>query len=131
MLFVFIIVSIIPLYLFTVILLDNYKDKAISNKFNQMQNQIIMLSNQMLPTGYLTLASVPEIDAEVSRIAEIFQGRIVVVNNNLNIVEDTYGLYDSNKYLISKDVIQCFNGNSSRAHDKENNYLILLSVLQP
>jgi signal transduction histidine kinase len=125
MLFVFIIVSIIPLYLFTVILLDNYKDKAISNKFNQMQNQIIMLSNQMLPTGYLTLASVPEIDAEVSRIAEIFQGRIVVVNNNLNIVEDTYGLYDSNKYLISKDVIQCFNGNSSRAHDKENNYLIL------
>ena len=54
-----------------------------------------------------------------------YSGKNIVVNNNLNIVEDTYGLYDSNKYLISKDVIQCFNGNSSRAHDKENNYLIL------
>lgn len=113
------------MYLFTHILLNNYMEKAISNKFNQMQNQIIMLSNQMLPTGYLTLADVPEIDVEINRVAEIYQGRIVVVNNNLNIVEDTYGLYDDNRYLVSKEVIQSFNGNSSRVHDKENNYLIL------
>ncbi|TAH65329.1 MAG: HAMP domain-containing histidine kinase [Anaerolineaceae bacterium] len=125
MLFVFIFVGIIPLYLFSYILLNNYKEKAVTSRFNQMQNQIIMLSNQMLPTGYLTLADVPEIDAEINRVAEIYQGRIVVVNNNLNIVEDTYGLYDDKKYLVSKEVIQSFNGNSSKVHDKENNYLIL------
>ena len=125
MLFVFMIVGVIPLYLFTHILLNNYTEKAVSNKFIQMQNQILMLSNQMLPTGYLTLADFPEIDAEVNRVAEIFQGRIVVVNSNLNIVEDTYGLYDDNRYLVSKEVIQSFNGNSSKVHDKENNYLIL------
>lgn len=125
MLLVFIIVGVIPLNLFTKILIDNYMEKAISSKFAQMQNQIMMLSNLMLPTGYLTLADLPEIDAEVNRVAEIYQGRIVVVNNNLNIVEDTYGLYDKNRYLVSKEVIQCFNGNSSRVHDKENNYLIL------
>jgi signal transduction histidine kinase len=125
MLFVFIIVGIIPLYLFSYVLLNNYKEKAVGDRFNQMQNQIIMLSNLMLPTGYLTLADVPEIDAEINRVAEFYQGRIVVVNNNLNIVEDTYGLYDENKYLVSKEVIQCFNGNSSKVHDTENNYLIL------
>lgn len=125
MLFVFIIIGIVPLYLFTNILLDQYKEKTISSRFSQMQNQIIMLSNQMLPTGYLTLANVPEIDAEINRIAEIYQGRIVVVGSNLNIVEDTYGLYDENKYLVSKEVIQCFSGNSSKVHDSENNYLIL------
>ncbi len=125
MLFVFIIIGIVPLYLFTNILLDQYKEKTISSRFGQMQNQIIMLSNQMLPTGYLTLANVPEIDAEINRIAEIYQGRIVVVGSNLNIVEDTYGLYDENKYLVSKEVIQCFSGNSSKVHDSENNYLIL------
>jgi len=107
------------------ILLNNYEEKAVSSKFNQMQDQIIMLSNQIVPTGYLTLVDIPEIDAEVNRVAEIFQGRIVIVNSNLNIVEDTYGLYDDNKYLISKEVIQCFNGNSSKVYDKENNYLIL------
>ncbi len=124
-LLVFIIVGVIPLYIFTYVLLDNYEEKAISNKFSQMQNQIMMLSNQMLPTGYLTLADSPEIDAEINRIADVYQGRIVVVNNTLNIVGDTYGLYDENKYLVSKDVIQCFIGNSSRVHDKENHYLIL------
>ena len=125
MLFAFIVIGVIPLYLFTHILLNSYMDKAVGNKFTQMQNQIIMLSNQMLPTGYLTLADVPEIGAEVNRIADVYQGRIVIVYNNLNIVEDTYGLYDANKYLVSKEVIQCFSGNSSRVHDKENNYLIL------
>lgn len=125
MLFAFIIIGVIPLYLFTNILLNNYMEKSISNRFSQMQNQIIMLSNQMLPTGYLTLADVPEIGAEINRVATIYQGRIVVVNSNLNIVGDTYGLYDDNKYLVSKEVIQSFNGNSSRVHDKDNNYLIL------
>ena len=125
MLIAFVIIGILPLVLFTNMLLDNYIEKAVSNKFNQMQNQIVMLSNQMLPTGYLTLADVPELDAEVNRIAEVYQGRIVVVNTNLNIVEDTYGLYDDNKYLVSKEVIQSLNGTSSRVHDKENNYLIL------
>jgi signal transduction histidine kinase len=125
MLIVFIIVGIVPLHLFTRILLNNYVEKAINSKFSQMQNQIIMLSNQMIPTGYLTLADVPEIDVELSRVAEIYQGRILVVNNNLNIVEDTYGLYDDNRYLVSKEVIQCLSGNSSRVHDKKNNYLIL------
>jgi signal transduction histidine kinase len=125
MLFVFIIVGVVPLYIFTYIILNNYEEKAVSNKFNQMQNQIIMLSNQMIPSGYLTLANVPEIDAEISRVAEVYQGRIVVVNNNLNIVEDTYGLYDDNKYLVSEEVIQSFSGSNNMIHDKENNYLIL------
>lgn len=125
MLIAFIIIGVIPLQLFTYILMNNYEEKAVSNKYTQMQNRIMILSNQMLPTGYLTLVDVPEIDVEVSRVAEIFQGRIVVVNNNLNIVEDTYGLYDDNKYLVSKEVIQSFNGSSSRVHDKEDQYLII------
>ena len=114
MLFVFIIVGIIPLYLFSYVLLNNYKEKAVGDRFNQMQNQIIMLSNLMLPTGYLTLADVPEIDAEINRVAEFYQGRIVVVNNNLNIVEDTYGLYDENKYLVSKEVINALTETAAR-----------------
>ncbi len=125
MLLTFVIIGVIPLHIFGYILLNNYEDKAINNKFSQMQEQIFMLSNQMIPTGYLTLVDVPEIDAEINRVAEVFNGRIVIVNRNLNIVEDTYGLYDSNKYLVSKEVIQSFNGNSSRVHDKENHYLIL------
>lgn len=129
MLLTFIIIGIIPIIVFGYILLDNYEDKAISNKFSQMQEQIVMLSNQMLPTGYLTLVDVPEIDAEIIRVAEVFNGRILIVNKDLNIVEDTYGLYDSNKYLVSKEVIQSFNGVSSRYHDKENHYLILTNPI--
>ena len=129
MLLTFIIIGVIPIIVFSYILLGNYEDKAISSKFSQMQEQIIMLSNQILPTGYLTLVDVPEIDTEIIRVAEVFNGRIVIVNRNLNIVEDTYGLYDSNKYLVSKEVIQSFNGHSSRYHDKENHYLILTTPI--
>lgn len=129
MLLTFIIIGVIPIIVFSYILLGNYEDKAISSKFSQMQEQIIMLSNQILPTGYLTLVDVPEIDTEIIRVAEVFNGRIVIVNRNLNIVEDTYGLYDSNKYLVSEEVIQSFNGHSSRYHDKENHYLILTNPI--
>ncbi len=123
MLLIFIVVGVVPLGFFSFLLLDNYENKTVSNQFTELQNQANMLGNMMQQTGYLTFAEVPEIDAEVGRIAEIYQGKILIINNNLNIVKDTYGL-ETGKYLVSKEVIQCFtNGTKSKDYDRNSHYL--------
>jgi signal transduction histidine kinase len=122
MLLIFIVVGMIPLGLFSKLLLDNYEDKTISNRMNELQTRANILGNMVQKTGYLNLAEVPEIDTEVARLAEIYRGKILIINNNLNIVSDSYGL-QTGKYLLSKEVIQCFNGVISKYHDKENQYL--------
>jgi signal transduction histidine kinase len=127
LLLVFIALGVVPLSFFTYVLLNTYEEKAINNRITELQSQGNMLSNLLYPKGYLTTGEDAEVDAEVTRISDIYHGRIIIVNSNLNIIKDTYSL-EEGKYLISKEVIQCFlNAGSSTTpiHDRNNHYLKL------
>ncbi len=125
LLLIFIVVGIVPLCFFSFILLDNYEDKAIENRFTALQSQANMLGNMVQQTGYLSFAEATGVDAEAARVAEIYQGKILIINNNLNIVTDTYAL-EKGKYLLSKEVIQSFTGTPPhRVYDKTNKNLKL------
>jgi len=122
---VFIVLGIVPLTFFTSILLNTYEEKAISNRKAELENQGLMLSDMLYSRGYLTTGEDPEVDSEVSRISDIYSGRIIIVNNSLNIVKDTYSL-EEGKYLISEDVIQCLQGAGTRSfHDRKTHYIKL------
>jgi signal transduction histidine kinase len=126
LLLVFIVLGVIPLSFFTYVLLNTYEEKAITNMINQMQNQGDMLSSTLNQSVYLTTGDDPEIDAEITRTADFFQGRILIVNSNLNIIKDTYSL-EEGKYLISADVIQCLNGaDKDPVHDRRTHFIKLI-----
>ncbi len=123
LLLAFIVLGMVPLSVFTQMLLNTYEEKAISNKKNELKNQGYMLSNFLDSRGFLTTGEDAEADNEISRIADIYGGRIVIVNRNLYIVKDTYSL-EEGKYLISEDVIRCLNGfGDSFVHNYVTNYL--------
>ncbi|WP_243456559.1 sensor histidine kinase [Mobilitalea sibirica] len=129
MLLIFIVVGVVPLSIFSYVILSTYENKAVNNKRLELQGQGNILSNIIFPTGYLTTSEVnatdhSRIDDEVNRLAEIYNGRIIIVNNNLNIVKDTYG-FDEGKYLISEEVIRCLNGSKPWFHDRKSNYIKL------
>lgn len=130
MLLIFILMGVVPIYLLSYVILNTYEDKAVGNRITELQNQGNMLSNSLLTTGYMTSGEIPEVDAEITRVSEIYDGRIIIVNKNLNIIKDTYSL-EEGKYLISSEVIQCFNGNNTSIHDRKNNYLKLTYPITP
>ncbi len=118
----FIVLGMVPLSIFTQMLLNTYEEKAITNRKDELKNQGYMLSNYLDSRGFLTTGEDTEADSEISRIADIYGGRIVIVNSNLFIVKDTYSL-EEGKYLISEDVIRCLNGfKDSFVRNYETNY---------
>jgi signal transduction histidine kinase len=124
LLLAFILLGVVPLSFFSQVLLNTYEENAINNLVAELQNQCNMLSKSPYTTTYLTTGDVPEFDSDIAKIAEIYHGRIIIVNSNLNIVKDTYSLYKGD-YLISEEVIQCFNGTNQTYHDRQNHYLKL------
>ncbi|MBE5968395.1 MAG: cell wall metabolism sensor histidine kinase WalK [Lachnospiraceae bacterium] len=114
--------GVVPLSFFTKVFLNTYEEKAIDNRITELESQGKALSNLLLPTGYLTTGQIPEIDTEIARIADLYEGRILIVNNNLNIVKDTYSLEDG-RYLVSQEVIQSFRGNNRSIRDRKNQIL--------
>ena len=119
MLAIFFFIGVVPLFISTVVLINTYEDKAVNNRVAELQNQGKLLSTMLLPTGYLTKGDIPELDVQISRTSEMYSGRILVVNNNLKIIKDTYSLEDG-RYLVSAEVLQTFRGTNSRIINKEN-----------
>ncbi|WP_429148698.1 ATP-binding protein [Anaerotaenia torta] len=126
LLLIFTAIGVIPLYFFTHVLLNTYEEKALGNRVREMENQGYMLSGLLYPRGFLTTGEDAEVELEVTRISDIYGGRIVIVDGSTNIVKDTYSL-EEGKYLISGEVIQCLQGSGPRSvSDRKTRYIKLI-----
>lgn len=105
-------IGIVPTIIFSSVLIDTYRERAREDRTREMQSQGTALSNILVSSGYIVSPSVPEVDTELTRVASIYEGRIIVVDNHLTILKDTYGIEDGN-ILIYEDVVTCLRGNGS------------------
>lgn len=114
------IIGIIPTIPVTLGMVSTYEKKAVEERKNEMQSQGTTLVNLLLSSGYISNSSIEEVNTEITRIASIYEGRIMVVDNRLSVLKDTFGIEDGN-YLVTEDVIKCLKGTNSPAHDKGDN----------
>ncbi len=125
LLLVFILLGVVPLSFFSYILLNTYEEKAVGNRIADIESQGYMLSNMLDTRGYLATGEDAQVESEVDRISDIYNGRILIVNNSLTIVKDSYSL-EEGKYLISEDVIKCLSGSGTNTvNNTKNNYIML------
>ena len=90
-------------------ILKSYQDRAISARSTEVQNQCKILSNQLLTSSYMEAPSIDLIDGELTQLASLYDGRIIIIDQDFRVVRDTYGLIE-NKYVVSKEVMRCFRG---------------------
>ena len=64
------------------------------------------------------------VDVELDTIADIFNGRIVVVNRNFKVIKDTFRLAEGRTH-VAEEVIRCFQGESSSRLEKDKHYFAL------
>ncbi len=123
LLLAYIVLGVAPLLLFSLVLLNTYEKNAVSNKVIALENQGSILSNKLGVSLYLTAGDDSGMDQEINRLADIYNGRIIIVNRNMNIVKDTYSL-EEGKYLVSAGVVQCLKGTTpAPVHDRNTHYL--------
>lgn len=75
-------------------------------------------------SGYMTSdkGNTMELDTRMQTIADIYNGRIVIVNSSFKIMKDTFNLA-AGKYYVSEEVIRCFNGETNSRMNQEMGYL--------
>lgn len=106
-----------------------YVDIAISNKISELEKHGSILASRLNLTGYLSNPTSDEINNEIEYLTDVYNGknvnaRIIIVNKNLSIIKDTYDS-ETNKTLISDNVIKCLKGNSTRNINKKEQYVEL------
>ncbi|MCR5719776.1 MAG: HAMP domain-containing histidine kinase [Lachnospiraceae bacterium] len=127
---IILILGIVPCLIMRYGIVNGYENHAVEQRVNVVQNQLMIVANHLVSNNYLSndraVGSKSDtfdvIDAELETIANLYEGRVLIVNKNFKVVKDTYDL-SVDKIIISEEVIRCFNGENISHYDSEHGYI--------
>lgn len=126
--FCFLLVTLVPLLLQARFLAGFFRQSQIEESMIDAQNKCLILTNKMMSTDYinsmLNNTSSPALDAEMSVTADLFNGRIVVVNKSFKVIRDTFELAKG-KYSVVEEVLKAYEGETTVRRNKEKGYFYL------
>ena len=104
-----ILIGIIPALLVAGGFLAAYDRLSITQLGNDVRNQCQILATQLSSASYFENMDNQTLEGEMTQLATLYDGRIIIIDQDLKIVEDTYELEDG-KTIIAESVIRCFRG---------------------
>ncbi len=115
-------VGLIPVHFIRAGILENYENRAVEVRQSDVQNQLKIIANHLITYNYLQDTSSEVINAELEQLSNLYNGRVLIINGNLKVVKDTYGISEG-KTIISEEVIKCFRGTSIANYDRQNGFI--------
>jgi len=103
-------------------ILSIYRANAVNSRIVQLRSQSDILLNQIAESDYMVTQDSELIDASISLLANMYSGRILIIDENFKIIKDTYGL-EVGKTTIASGVIGCFRGADSANHIENEKYI--------
>ena len=104
-----ILIGIIPALLVAGGFLAAYDRLSITQLGNDVRNQCQILATQPSSASYFENMDNQTLEGEMTQLATLYDGRIIIIDQDIKIVEDTYELEDG-KTIIAESVIRCFRG---------------------
>lgn len=117
-------VAVLPMFFQGLMVLGSYQQNQIDSRGLELQNRCLILSNKLSRAGYLD-ADVKDtlLDNEMDVLADIYSGRVIVVDKTFKIVHDSFRLSEG-RTQISEEVLQSFRGESISRYNKDKHYFI-------
>ncbi|MCR5418782.1 MAG: cell wall metabolism sensor histidine kinase WalK [Lachnospiraceae bacterium] len=119
---IILLVGFIPTVLLRATILRTYMNRAVNVRINDIQNQCKVIANHLLTYNYLTDNSSQIINAELGMLSDLYDGRVIIIDQSCNIIKDTYGISEG-KTMISEEVMRCLKGEVTSHYDAENLYI--------
>lgn len=125
--------AIIPSLIVGSAILFSYEMRALSIRESEVMGQARIIANQVATSNYMNgeKDSSDTLLAQMNMLTSIYDGRVLIVDDNFQIIYDTYNL-DDNKTIISDAVIKSYKGESTQIYDSENKYIEMsIPIINP
>ena len=116
----------VPALIMQAVILNSYETRAVDVRTAEIQNQCTILCNQLGSRGTLNGRADESIQTELVQMSNIYDGRVLVIDNNFQVEEDTYDM-EIGRTIVSADVIRCLEGTGTSRYDEENAYIEVTS----
>ena len=105
----FMVIAIVPLFIMRGILLASVKDKLYSERVDNIRQHSNALVAQMIDKNYFQGENKDVIHNQISQLANIYDGRIVVIDSSYRVMRDSY-FRIFGKTVISKEAFLSMQG---------------------
>jgi len=114
--------GLLPMLFCTRAVISSVRQGQIDARMAEVQSQCRILSNKLTRARYLSEEmSYSTMYSELETVADVYNGRIVVVDKNYRIVQDTFRIAER-RFLVAEEIIRCFQGESSSHYYRDRNY---------
>ncbi len=117
-----ILIGVVPVSIVKTVILKSYEKRAVEVRTAEIQNQCTILCDQLGDLRYLQGEPSEVMKAELDQLSGIYDGRVLLIDHEFRIIEDTYGM-DIGKTIVSGDVFRCFSGEGTSQYDDRNQYI--------
>ena len=121
-------IGILPGIVFRIGLLRTYESRAVEIRSMDILSQAKVLGTQIVTNDYLNNPSSDIISSQLDLLSNVYDGRVLVINNRFQIIKDTYNL-DGGKTIISEEVIRSFKGEEITKYDSDDRYIEMIIPL--
>ena len=125
--------AILPTVIVAMTILASYEDRALSIRESEVKSQTKILANQIAASEFMhgSNSTSDTIQTQIGMLTTIYDGRILIVDDNLRVMYDTYRM-DEGKTIISEEVVRGLKGEEFTTYDRENLYIELaVPIINP
>ncbi|MBR1472506.1 MAG: HAMP domain-containing histidine kinase [Lachnospiraceae bacterium] len=109
--------------------LGNYRTQLVSEKTMEVLEQARIIANRLVNYNYLQNPSSEVIDSQLEQLSMLYEGRIIVIDENFRVIEDTYNI-SLGRIMIGEEVIRCYQGNTISNYDESSRYVEVAVPIQ-
>lgn len=125
--------GILPCLILSFSLLRGYESRIVNARASEVQTQLRVLSNQLISSDYFHNTDNEIINTELTQIASFYDGRVLVIDDTLRVIRDTFAVSEG-KTIVSEDVVRCLSQPGTEAVSRyvpEDRYIeVILPVRQ-
>ena len=110
----FLLLSMLLMLSFSMLVQHSYNDRMVKQKLTLVQNQCNILGNQILVNQFTMDALRSNLNVQIDQLANVWEGRILVIDPNYKILKDTYTI-DQNNYIIYDEAVKVMRGENDRS----------------
>ncbi len=96
--------------------------KLIEQRISSIQSQCNILANQVIDNNFMIESYIDNLNAEIDQLANVYEGRIMIIDNNYKIIKDTYTI-EQGKYMLSEDVFSVMHGTIDKNINMIDSYI--------
>ena len=121
--------GIVPCIVLHVGILERYLNRTIATRTTEVQTQVRIIADHLITYNYMLDNSSDVVNAELSQLSNLYDGRVLIVDGGLRIIKDTYAVSEG-KTIISEAIIKCLKGEGASNSLKDAGYIEIIVPIE-